>query len=79
VKRLDIGGTVVGLIPVARYYDASVVMEEGDLLVAFTDGITETMNAADEEWGEPNLINAIRECKDLILARDHCTDHARGR
>lgn len=63
-KRLEAGGTVVGLLPGATYSDATVAMEEGDLLVLFTDGITETMNTADEEWGEARLIHAIRACKD---------------
>jgi phosphoserine phosphatase RsbU/P len=64
VERLEVGGTVVGLLPVAFYSDAAVAMEEGDLLVLFTDGITETMNVADEEWGEPSLIETIQKCKD---------------
>ena len=64
MKRLDTGGTVVGLLPGVSYRDAAVAIEEGDLLVLFTDGITETMNAADEEWGESNLIEAIQKCKD---------------
>jgi serine phosphatase RsbU (regulator of sigma subunit) len=55
-KRLEAGGTVVGLLPSATYSYATVAMEEGDLLVLFTDGIIETMNAADEEWGEVRLI-----------------------
>jgi sigma-B regulation protein RsbU (phosphoserine phosphatase) len=64
VKRLEIGGTVVGLLPDASYSDAAVAIEEGDLLVLFTDGITETMNAADEEWGELSLIETVKKCKD---------------
>ncbi len=32
----------------------------GDLLVAFTDGISEAMNHADDEWGEERLIDAVR-------------------
>jgi sigma-B regulation protein RsbU (phosphoserine phosphatase) len=64
VKRLEIGGTVVGLLPDASYSDATVAIEEGDLLVLFTDGITETMNAADEEWGELSLIETVKKCKD---------------
>ena len=64
MERLEVGGTVVGLLPVAPYKDAAVTMEEGDLLILFTDGITETMNAADEEWGESRLIETIGKCKD---------------
>jgi sigma-B regulation protein RsbU (phosphoserine phosphatase) len=64
VERLAVGGTVVGLIPGVAYSDAAVAIEEGDLLVLFTDGISETMDTADEEWGESGLIEAIRECRD---------------
>ncbi len=63
-KRLEAGGTVVGLIPSVTYSDAAVAMEEGDLLVLFTDGITETMNGADEEWGEASLIETVKKCQD---------------
>ena len=63
-KRLEAGGTVVGLLAGATYSHATAVMEEGDLLVLFTDGITETMNAADEDWGEARLIPTIKECQD---------------
>ncbi len=65
VQRLETGGTVVGLLPGASYSDAAIAMEEGDLLVLFTDGITETATAADEEWGEARLISTIKEHKDL--------------
>ena len=49
--RLDVGGLVIGLMPECGYVQGQVVLGPGDLLVAFTDGISEAMNAADEEWG----------------------------
>ncbi len=63
--RLDIGGTVIGLFEDFPFQQGTVVLEKGDLLVAFTDGITETMNSMDEEWSEANLIQAIESSKDL--------------
>jgi sigma-B regulation protein RsbU (phosphoserine phosphatase) len=44
------------------YDSAGIILEQGDLLVAFTDGISETMNEADEEWGEANLTETVRGC-----------------
>jgi len=44
VVRLDVGGTVVGLLPRASYREASFTLHSGDLLVAFTDGISEAMS-----------------------------------
>jgi sigma-B regulation protein RsbU (phosphoserine phosphatase) len=62
VTRLEPGGTVVGLIENAEYQQGSVRISPGDLLVAFTDGISEAMNLDDEEWGEDRLLDSIRTC-----------------
>lgn len=64
VLRLEDGGPVVGLFKPARYAQAALGLEVGDILVLFTDGISEAMNAADEEWGEDRLIEAISRCHD---------------
>ena len=37
-----------------------MTLAAGDVLVAYTDGISEAMNAADEEWGEERLMDAVR-------------------
>lgn len=58
VLRLSEGGMVVGLMRDAEFRSASVVLHPGDLLVAFTDGISEAMNAEEEEWGEARLLEA---------------------
>jgi phosphoserine phosphatase RsbU/P len=60
VIRLQSGGTVVGLLEDARYEQGSVQINPGDILVFFTDGISEAMNPADEEWGEDSLMNSVR-------------------
>jgi sigma-B regulation protein RsbU (phosphoserine phosphatase) len=59
VLRLEAGGPVIGLIPDCSYKQGSVTLEEGDVLVLFTDGISEAMNAAGGEWGEERLTQAI--------------------
>src|SRR5262245_28972208 len=63
--RLDVGGTVVGLLETYAYEQGSVSLNKGDILVAFTDGISEAMNSADEEWGEPRMIDTIQRCDRL--------------
>jgi phosphoserine phosphatase RsbU/P len=55
VQRLDQGGPVIGMLYPVPYVAATVPLEPGDLLVAYTDGISEAMNGADEEWGEERL------------------------
>jgi sigma-B regulation protein RsbU (phosphoserine phosphatase) len=61
VFRLENGGPVVGLLR-DRYEQQSLVVEPGDLIVLFTDGISESMNARDEEWGEERLIEFSKTC-----------------
>ena len=62
VARLDVGGTVVGLLEAFPYQQGSVTFAPGELLVAFTDGISEAMNCSDEEWGEARLIETVEQC-----------------
>jgi sigma-B regulation protein RsbU (phosphoserine phosphatase) len=57
---LETGGPVVGLLPGVRYEQGAIEIESGDVLVAFTDGISEAMNTTDEEWGVENLISCVR-------------------
>jgi sigma-B regulation protein RsbU (phosphoserine phosphatase) len=59
VVRLDTGGPVIGLIEQTCYSQGSIALEAGDVLVAFTDGISEAMNGRDEEWGEERLAAAV--------------------
>ena len=63
VLRLEDGGPVVGLFKPARYVQASLELASGDVLVLFTDGISEAMNAADEEWDEERLRESVRACR----------------
>ena len=55
VFRLEAGGPVIGILR-QPYRQGSFSLEPGDLAVLFTDGISESMNVRDEEWGEGRLI-----------------------
>lgn len=65
VLRLGDGGPVIGLFAGAVYQEQTVQLLPGDLLLAFTDGISEAMNASDEEWGEDRLIAEAQAHADL--------------
>jgi sigma-B regulation protein RsbU (phosphoserine phosphatase) len=66
VERLDQGGgPVVGLMPDCPYEQAEVLLAPGDLLVIYTDGISEAMNRDLEEWGEDRLKEAVQSCTGL--------------
>jgi sigma-B regulation protein RsbU (phosphoserine phosphatase) len=45
ITRLEVGGTVVGLLESVPYEQAAVTIARSDVLIAFTDGISEAMNA----------------------------------
>jgi sigma-B regulation protein RsbU (phosphoserine phosphatase) len=65
VQRLDQGGPVIGMLYPVPYVEASVSLLPGDLLVAYTDGISEAMNGADEEWGEERLQAVAAGARDV--------------
>jgi phosphoserine phosphatase RsbU/P len=62
ILRLEEGGTVIGLFPETPYEEASVQLQKGDVIVGFTDGISEAMDAKEEEWDEPRLIDCLGQC-----------------
>jgi sigma-B regulation protein RsbU (phosphoserine phosphatase) len=66
--RLTAGGTVVGLLESFPYQQESLLLQPGDLLIAFTDGISEAMNSDGDEFGEDRLIRMVEETFDLAAA-----------
>ncbi len=61
IEELTSGGTVLGLLPQVSYEETTVDLHPGDVLVAFTDGVPEALNPADEEFGEDRLKAVLRE------------------
>jgi serine phosphatase RsbU (regulator of sigma subunit) len=59
VRRLEVGGLLLGLFE-ATYQSEKVALEPEDVLVLFTDGVTEAINSAGEEFGEERLIELIQ-------------------
>ena len=64
IERLRATGPVIGLVDGGRYEQASTALGPGDMLVVYSDGISEAMNAADEEWGEERLSASVRLRRD---------------
>jgi sigma-B regulation protein RsbU (phosphoserine phosphatase) len=60
IIRLDKGGTVVGLMDGMSYEQETVPLEPGDLLIAYSDGVTEPENDFGE-FGEDRLLEVVRE------------------
>ena len=68
VEKLEAGGPVIGLMDFAVFTEASVTVRPGDVLLGYTDGVSECMNPRDEEWGEDRLIALLRERRDVAAA-----------
>jgi sigma-B regulation protein RsbU (phosphoserine phosphatase) len=73
VRRLENGGTVVGLFDDCQYAEETVELYPGDLFIAFSDGITEPENEFGE-FGEERLIETISTYRHLPLEK--ITEHA---
>jgi sigma-B regulation protein RsbU (phosphoserine phosphatase) len=75
ISYLNKGGIVLGFLPGHEYMQEEVAFQEGDVLVAYTDGITETTNDKEEEFGEErlkslilrNVDKSVHEIKDIII------------
>jgi phosphoserine phosphatase RsbU/P len=65
VQRLRAGGMVVGVFADSQYDQETIHLEDGDLLLAYTDGIVESINEYGEEFGEERLIQLVRKNRHL--------------
>jgi sigma-B regulation protein RsbU (phosphoserine phosphatase) len=57
--RLETGGTVIGLFDFSEYENGETVVSPGDLLVVFSDGVTEAVNEAGDEFGDDRLAECL--------------------
>ena len=62
VQRLEEGGPVLGLLAAAEYRQGTAPICPGDLLVFYSDGVTEAPNTSEEQFGEERLLAAIEDC-----------------
>lgn len=75
ISRLNVDGLVVGVFAFATYEESALHLEDGDVLVLYTDGISEPENEYGEEFGEDRLRALLlangdkdaRELADLIV------------
>jgi sigma-B regulation protein RsbU (phosphoserine phosphatase) len=68
VRKMDQGGTVVGMFERVNYDEGSAQLRRGDIFIAYSDGVTEPENEFGE-FGEDRLIDIVQENRDLPLER----------
>ncbi|MBD3170502.1 MAG: SpoIIE family protein phosphatase [candidate division Zixibacteria bacterium] len=84
-EYLKDGGLILGAFGGATYISGEVGLYPGDLLICFTDGITEAMNPSDEEFGDKRLEDLILRNRNLPLPQlqtkilDNVKEHCSGR
>lgn len=67
VTGLSTGGLIPGVIPDVPYLQETISLLNGDLIVAFTDGLTEVFDSDDREFGEERLSEAVKACMEESL------------
>ena len=71
---LERGGTVLGIVDGAAYEEERLALHAGDLVVLYTDGISEAMNRDGELYGDARLCDLVRGFPHHLSARE-VTDH----
>jgi phosphoserine phosphatase RsbU/P len=60
IEPLTEGGLLLGIMPEAEYASGTLTLDPGDLLVFYSDGVTEARNLAEDEYGEERLMDFLR-------------------
>ena len=79
IRRLECGGVVLGLFEHAKFEQETVQLQPGDLVILFSDGVTEAMNPAMDEFTDDRLLDCAnthrgqtpQEVLDALLADVH--------
>lgn len=59
VRRLETGGMVLGLFQHAAFEEETLKLDPGDVVIVFSDGVSEAMNEAEEEYTDDRLLAAV--------------------
>ena len=64
-RFIDRGGVPLGMFRDTRYYEYYLTLEPGELLLLYTDGVTEANNPKGEEYGTDRLVRALKDSRHL--------------
>lgn len=60
LRRLETGGMVLGLFEVASWEEETVTLTPGDVIIAFSDGVSEALNESGDEYSDDRLLASVR-------------------
>jgi sigma-B regulation protein RsbU (phosphoserine phosphatase) len=83
---LKTGGAPVGMFSDSRYEESVLLLDPGDLVIAYSDGVIEAVNKSGEEWGVEGLLKAATasavpcsaSAEDLVSLIFNSMDHFSG-
>jgi phosphoserine phosphatase RsbU/P len=83
IRRLETGGMVLGLFEHAQFDEETVRMQPGDIIIAFSDGVTEALNERGDEYTDDRLLASVEANRgkppqnvlDGLLADLHAFSH----
>jgi phosphoserine phosphatase RsbU/P len=64
VRRLEAGGVVLGLFEQAAFDEEALTLKPGDFIVAFSDGVSEALNEAGDEFSDDRLLACVNANRD---------------
>ena len=67
IEELSVGGMIIGMFPQLSYEEGVLQLDRNDVLIAFSDGVTEAHNPAEEEFGEERLKGLLRQTANLSI------------
>lgn len=73
LRRLEVGGLPLGLLPGSEYRELSIDLEEGDAVVIVSDGVEDSLNPSEDEFGRERVEGTLRR-----LARGSAREIADG-
>ena len=85
ITRLEKGGFLTGFVDTAQYETETLELAPGDIIAAFTDGVSEVENNEDEEFGEDGIVDFIKKNRHLPARQmadalfDAITDFSEGK
>ncbi len=66
--RLEPTGTMLGMFPDSAYEQRDVAVSPGDVLLAYSDGVCDALNASGEDYGDERLEAVVRTNAGLTAA-----------
>lgn len=62
--ELNVGGSVLGLLPGTTFEQGEVILQQGDVLAIYSDGVSEAQSSADDEFGPEGVVACVRALRE---------------